>query len=59
MEISCQFQATADLPLQKEPLVSSEQEAAKTSLERTKIDFSYREIESNNHRQNVKHETAP
>jgi hypothetical protein len=43
MEMSGQFQATADLPLEKEPLATTEQEAAKTSLESRKIACSYRE----------------
>jgi len=43
MEMNGQFQATVDLPLEKEPLASTEKEAAKSSLERRKIYCPYRE----------------
>jgi len=43
MEMSVQFQATADLWLEKEPLASTEQGDAKTSLERRKIACPHRE----------------
>jgi hypothetical protein len=41
--MSGQFQATADLWLEKEPLASTEQGDAKTSLERRKITCPHRE----------------